>query len=78
VEATATGTSSGRGAKFWLVLVACLLGLIFVAANFQKVKIDFIVAESKAPLVIALLITGFLGFVIGLALPRFRRPRDHD
>ena len=35
-----------------------LLGFIFVAVNFQKVTIDFIVAETKAPLVIALLICG--------------------
>jgi uncharacterized integral membrane protein len=67
-----TPVSSGRGAKFWLVLVAVLVGFIFVAVNFQKVTIDFVVAETKAPLVIALLIAGGLGFVIGLALPRFR------
>jgi uncharacterized integral membrane protein len=50
-----------------------LLGLVFAAVNFQKVKIDFIVGDAEAPLVIALLISGFIGFVIGLALPRFRR-----
>jgi len=58
------------------MLVAVLAAFIFVAVNFQKVTIDFIVAETKAPLVIALLIAGGLGFVIGLALPRFRRPHD--
>lgn len=67
--------SSGRGARFWLLLVALLLGFIFVAVNFQKVTIDFVVAETKAPLVLALLISGAIGFVIGLALPRFR---GHD
>jgi uncharacterized integral membrane protein len=55
-----------------LVAVA-ILGFVFVAVNFQKVTVDFVVAESKAPLVIALLISGLFGFVIGLALPRFRR-----
>jgi uncharacterized integral membrane protein len=48
------------------------LGLIFAAFNFQKVTIDFIVGEANAPLVVALLISGGIGFVIGLALPRFR------
>jgi uncharacterized integral membrane protein len=64
--------SGGRGAKFWLMLVLLALGFIFIAVNFQKVTIDFIVGETKAPLVVALVIAGLLGFVIGLILPRFR------
>ena len=71
-----TTVSSGRGSKFWLMLTAVLVGFIFVAVNFQKVTVNFIVAETKAPLVIALLISGALGFVIGLALPRFRGRGD--
>jgi len=64
--------SGGRGARFWLTVVLIALALIFIAVNFQKVTIDFVVGETKAPLVIALLISGLLGFVIGLVLPRFR------
>ena len=75
MEGGTTSVSSGRGARFWLMMVAVLVGFIFVAVNFQKVTIDFIVAETKAPLVLALLLAGLLGFVIGLALPRFR---SHD
>ena len=75
MEGTPTA-SSGRGGKFWLWLVLILVAFIFVAVNFQKVTVDFIIAETKAPLVVALLIAGGLGFVIGLALPRFRRPHD--
>jgi uncharacterized integral membrane protein len=67
----------GRGARFWFIVVLAALGVIFAAVNFQKVSIDFIVGEANAPLVVALLISGGIGFVIGLALPRFRR-RDHD
>jgi uncharacterized integral membrane protein len=52
------------------VLIA--LAFIFIAVNFQKVTIDFIVGDAEAPLVLALLISGLLGFFIGLALPRFR------
>jgi uncharacterized integral membrane protein len=37
------------------------------------VTIDFVFGEAKAPLVIALLISGLIGFLIGLVLPRFRR-----
>jgi uncharacterized integral membrane protein len=66
-------TSGGRGARFWIIVVLAALGVIFAAVNFQKVTIDFIVGEANAPLVVALLIAGGIGFVIGLALPRFRR-----
>jgi uncharacterized integral membrane protein len=65
--------SGGRGARFWAIVVLAGLAVIFAAVNFQKVKIDFIVGEANAPLVVALLISGGLGFVIGLALPRLRR-----
>jgi uncharacterized integral membrane protein len=64
--------SGGRGARFWLTVVLIALAFIFVAVNFQKVTIDFVVGETKAPLVVALVISGLLGFVIGLILPRFR------
>lgn len=57
------------------MIVAIVLGLVFIAVNFQKVTIDFVIAETNAPLVLALVISGLLGFVVGLALPRFRR---HD
>jgi uncharacterized integral membrane protein len=65
--------SGGRGPRFWFIVVLSALGVIFAAVNFQKVTIDFIVGEANAPLVVALLISGGIGFVIGLALPRFRR-----
>jgi uncharacterized integral membrane protein len=54
------------------MVVAIVLGLVFIAVNFQKVTIDFVIGETNAPLVLALVISGLIGFVIGLALPRFR------
>ena len=65
----------GRGARFWLIVVLVVIGFIFVAVNFQKVTIDFVVGSTEAPLVVALLISGGIGFLIGLILPRFRQ---HD
>lgn len=65
-------TGGGRGAKFWAMVALIALGFVFVAVNFQKVEINFIIGSTTAPLVIALLIAGAIGFVIGLALPRFR------
>ena len=53
-----------------MVLIA--VAVLFIAVNFQKVKIDFVVGSAEAPLVVALLISGLLGFLIGLILPRFR------
>jgi uncharacterized integral membrane protein len=73
-----TVRSEGRGTKFWLVVVLIALGFLLVAVNFQKVTIDFVVGETKAPLAVALLLSGAIGFVIGLALPRFRRQPKND
>jgi uncharacterized integral membrane protein len=67
-----TVRSEGRGAKFWLIIALIALGFLLVAVNFQKVTIDFVIGETKAPLAVALLLSGAIGFVIGLALPRFR------
>jgi uncharacterized integral membrane protein len=57
-----------------VVLIA--IGVLFCAVNFQKVTIDFVVGSADAPLIVALLISGGIGFIIGLALPRFRRPKN--
>jgi uncharacterized integral membrane protein len=67
----------GRGARFWLIVVLVALGFIFIAVNFQKVTIDFVVGSTQAPLVVALLISGGIGFLIGLILPRFRDKREN-
>jgi uncharacterized integral membrane protein len=67
--------SEGRGARFYLTIVLIAIGVLFIAVNFQKVTIDFVVGETNAPLVLALLIAGVIGFLIGLILPRLRR---HD
>jgi uncharacterized integral membrane protein len=67
--------NEGRGAKFWLIIALVALGFLLIAVNFQKVTIDFVVGETKAPLAVALILSGAIGFVIGLGLPRFRNKR---
>ena len=57
------------------MVVLIVLGLVFVAVNFQKVTIDFIVGDTEAPLVFALVISGALGFAIGFVVSRFRGHR---
>jgi uncharacterized integral membrane protein len=55
---------------------AIVLAAIFILQNSQEVKVDFLFTTFTAPLIFALLFAALLGFVIGLALPRFRKPRD--
>lgn len=50
-----------------------MLAAIFILQNSQKVKVQFFFSETQTPLIFALLLAVALGFVIGLALPRFRR-----
>ena len=67
------GSRSGIGAKGWAIVVAGILFLILVAQNLQEVKIDFLFIHTTAPLILALLIAGALGALIGWAAPRVRR-----
>ena len=55
-----------------MTMVLIAVAVLFIAVNFQKVTIDFVVGSAEAPLVVALLIAGLLGFLLGLILPRFR------
>ena len=59
-----------------MAIAAIVLAAIFILQNSQEVTVDFLFTTTEAPLVFALLFAALLGFIIGLALPRFRRPRD--
>jgi uncharacterized integral membrane protein len=64
---------SGIGFKGWALIVAGVLLLILVAQNFQEVAVDFLFIHTTAPLIVALLVAGILGALIGWAAPRVRR-----
>jgi uncharacterized integral membrane protein len=64
-----------RGARFYIMVAAVVLAAIFILQNSQQVKVKFFFATTHTPLIFALLLATILGFVIGLALPRFRH---HD
>jgi uncharacterized integral membrane protein len=64
--------------KLWAIGIAGLLLAIFVAQNVQKVTVDFLFVETETPLIIALLIAGGLGGLIGWLAPIVRRGRHHD
>ena len=65
----------GRGWRFYLLLVAAFLLLILIVQNAQKVTVDFLFVETETPLIVALVIAGGLGALIGWALPHVRRSR---
>lgn len=64
-----------RGARFYITVIAIVLAAIFILQNTQKVDVKFFFSTTNIPLVFALLLAALLGFIVGLALPRFRR---HD
>jgi uncharacterized integral membrane protein len=65
-----------RGASFYITVAAIVIAAIFILQNTQEVKVKFFFATTHTPLIFALLLATLLGFVIGLALPRFRRRGD--
>jgi uncharacterized integral membrane protein len=71
---TPEGGASGRW-RLYVSIAAIILAAIFILQNSQEVPVDFLFTTTTTPLVFALLFAGILGFIIGLALPRFRQPR---
>jgi uncharacterized integral membrane protein len=65
----------GRSLRFWVLVVAVALLLVIVLQNGQEVEVKLLFIETTAPLIIALLIAGALGAVIGWAWPYVRRGR---
>ncbi len=68
----------GRGWKFYVLAVAAFLLLVFVIQNSQSVKVKFLFTETETPLIVALLIAGVLGGLIGWAWPYVRRGRRQE
>ena len=68
----------GRGWRFWLLAIAGLLLLILIVQNAQKVTVDFLFVHTQTPLIVALVIAGGLGALIGWAFPHVRRSRKAE
>ncbi len=68
----------GPGWKTYVLGIALVLSLILVVQNFQKVTVDFLFVETETPLIVALLIAGALGALIGWAWPHVRRGRRQE
>ena len=69
-------TRKQRGARFYVIVVLVVLAGIFIFQNTQKVEVKFFFSTTTIPLIFALLLAAVLGFLIGLGLPRLRRPRE--
>ncbi|MFL5870975.1 MAG: lipopolysaccharide assembly protein LapA domain-containing protein [Solirubrobacterales bacterium] len=65
----------GRGWRVYVLAAAVVILLVFVIQNAQKVEVDFLVTSTDTPLIVALLVAGGLGAVIGWAWPYVRRGR---
>jgi uncharacterized integral membrane protein len=73
-------TPAGPRWRLYIGIGALILAAIFILQNSQKVEVKFFFSSTDTPLIFALLLAVGLGFVIGLALPRFtgRDRRHHD
>jgi uncharacterized integral membrane protein len=68
----------GRGWRVYVLGIAAVLLLVMIAQNAQKVTVDFLFVETQTPLIVALVIAGGLGALIGWALPHVRRSRKAE
>jgi uncharacterized integral membrane protein len=62
-----------RSARFYIYVAIVVLTAVFIIQNSQEVEVKFLFSTTTIPLIFALLLTVVAGFIIGLALPRFRR-----
>jgi uncharacterized integral membrane protein len=66
-------TGEGRSTRFYVTVIAVVVVAVFILQNSQHVDVKFFFSTTNIPLIFALLLAAVLGFIIGLALPRFRR-----
>ncbi len=71
-----TAPKKQRGARFWVTVAAIVVAAVFILQNSQHVDVKFFFSTTNIPLIFALLLAAVLGFIIGLALPRFRQHDD--
>lgn len=64
--------------KQWVLGIAVALLAIIALQNSQKVEVDFLFVDTNTPLIVALLVAGFLGAVIGYSAPVLMRHRREE
>ncbi|MDP9188321.1 MAG: LapA family protein [Actinomycetota bacterium] len=78
MDGTPTPAGGTSRVRLYIAIGAVILAAIFILQNSQKVAVKFFFSETETPLIFALLFAAGLGFVIGLALPRFRSGSKRD
>jgi uncharacterized integral membrane protein len=68
----------GHSWRLYVLIAAVIVLAIFVLLNSQKVEVDFLVGQTETPLIVALLLAGALGALIGWAWPHVRRSRKYE
>lgn len=59
--------------RTWLIVAIVVYAALFIALNSKSVRIRFVLFTAETSLLIALLLAGALGFLVGWLLGR-RRP----
>jgi uncharacterized integral membrane protein len=70
-----TEEKQGVNWRAWTVGVLVALVLIVALQNSQEVEVDVLFVETKAPLIVTLLIAVGVGALIGYVAPLVRRHR---
>jgi uncharacterized integral membrane protein len=71
-----SASAGGSRWRLYVAIAAVVLAAIFILQNSDETKVKFFFSTTTTPLIFALLLAFALGLIIGLVLPRFRRPRD--
>lgn len=75
VAQPSSGSRAGDVVRALPALVLAVVVVVFALANTQKTEVDFVVADTRAPLFLVLLATAMVGALIA-SLVRFRRKRS--
>lgn len=73
-----TEQKKGTNWRAWVIGVAVVVLVIFVALNSHQVNVNFIVGSAQTPLIFALLIAAILGAIIGYVGPLVLRHRREN
>jgi uncharacterized integral membrane protein len=76
VNEVPTPTGGGSSWRTYVAIAAVILAAIFILQNSEETEVKFFFSTTEIPLIFALLLAFVLGLIVGLVLPRFRRPRD--
>lgn|GEM_PF-1329911 len=76
--AVADGSRSGRRVRLISTGVASAVLLWFAFGNLQRVHIQFWLASASAPLIVVVVVSGFLGAAVSALLSRVVRRRRRN